>query len=141
MGGKALFTIGRVTGIHGLKGYLKIQSFAESISAFKPGMELNVRSPGDKIGNWYEILHSSPYKKGIRLLLKNVNINNAETFIGKELLAARENFYDYRPDNTAGSESDCGADTESIAAGYNLEKDTYFWEDLIGLSVTDLKNG
>ncbi len=116
MGRKPLFTIGRVTGVHGLKGYLKVQSFAESISVFKQGIKLYAEFPGKTTGTWHEILNASPYKKGIRLLLKDVDINNANDFIGKELLAARENFY-------------------------GLEKDTYFWEDLKGVSVIDLKDG
>ncbi len=148
MGRKPLFTIGRVTGIHGLKGYLKVQSFAESISIFKKGIELYAGFPGETTGTWHEILNASPYKKGIRLLLKDVDINNAEDFIGKELLAARENFYDYEPDTgsdlnfplnsemESGGESRCCLDPKS-----GLEKDTYFWEDLKGISVIDLKDG
>lgn len=130
MDGRDLFTIGRVTGIHGLKGYLKVQSFAESISVFKAGMKLHVRSPGEKTGVWHEIVNASPYKKGLRLLLKDVDINDASDLVGKELLALRENFYNSK------SDSNCGANSES-----GLEEDTYFWEDLIGLSVVDLREG
>ncbi len=152
MGRKRLFTIGKVTGIHGLKGYLKVFSFAESILVFKKGIKLYAEFPGKKPGTWHEILDASPYKNGVRLLLKDVDINNAEDFIGKELLAARENFYDYKPDHKPDIGSDlnfqlnpdmdsgeksCGCgDT-----GYGLESDTYFWEDLKGVSVFDLREG
>ncbi len=132
MARKSLFTIGRVTGVHGLKGYIKVQSFAESISAFKAGMKLNLRDPDDETGTWYEILHVSPYKKGVRILFKDVNVDMAESFIGKDILAARENFYNCELDPDFDS-------TSQYQSG--LEEDTYFWEDLIGLSVIDLKKG
>lgn len=148
MGRKPLFTIGRVTGIHGLKGYLKVQSFAESISIFKKGIKLYAGFPGKKTGTWHEILNVSPYKKGIRLLLKDVDINNADDFIGKELLAARENFYDYEPDTGSDLNFQLNSDMESEGESHccsdpqsGLEKDTYFWEDLKGISVIDLKDG
>ena len=152
MGRKRLFTIGKVTGIHGLKGYLKVRSFVESISVFRKGIKLNAKFPGKKEGTWHEILNASPYKKGVRLLFKDVDINNADDFIGKELLAPREYFYDYKSgtgaetgadlnyqlnsDMESGDESRCCTDSE-----YGLEKDTYFWEDLKGISVIDLKKG
>ncbi len=156
MGSKSLLTIGRVTGIHGLKGYLKVQSFAESIAVFKKGIQLNARHPGEEKGSWYEILNASPYKKGVRLLLKNVDINNAEALIGKDLLTARENCYNYNFDSDFDLESDSAPDLNhgaecdpkvgsayhcSIDSQSGLEEDTYFWEDLTGMSVIDLKDG
>ncbi len=142
MGRKPLFTIGRVTGTHGLKGYVKVQSFAESVSVFKAGMKLNARIPGEATGTWYEILKASPYKKGVRILFKDVDINNAESLIGKELLAARENFYSCmaKDDSCMVNDVFCSDDAPAFSE-LGLEDDTYFWEDLIGLSVIDLKEG
>ena len=115
---KTLFTIGKVTGVHGLKGYLKVYSFAESISTFAHGLKVFIKDINDPNGNLYEILNSFPYKKGLALLLKGViNRNIGKTFIGKEILINRDDLPEINEENT------------------------WFWEDLIGLCVLDLKLG
>ncbi|MES0350521.1 MAG: ribosome maturation factor RimM, partial [Desulfobacteria bacterium] len=37
MHGDALIPIGKVVGTHGIKGYLKVSSYAESADSFSPG--------------------------------------------------------------------------------------------------------
>ncbi|OQY01552.1 MAG: 16S rRNA processing protein RimM [Desulfobacteraceae bacterium 4572_130] len=114
---KNFFTIGRITGVHGLKGYLKVNSFAESISTFADGLKVFVKDVKDSSDKWYEILNSFPYKKGIALLLKGVDRSIGKTFIGKEILINRNDLPEINEENT------------------------WFWEDLIGLKVLDLKLG
>lgn len=108
---KTLFTLGVVTGVHGLKGFLKVRSFAGSLETFKSGLEMVVRSPG-KADESYTILKASPHKKGILMQLPGVDRDIAETLVGAELLVDRR----LLPEP---------------------EKDAYYWEDLIGLKVTD----
>ncbi|MEA1967973.1 MAG: ribosome maturation factor RimM [Thermodesulfobacteriota bacterium] len=110
-----MFTIGKVTGVHGLKGYLKVHSFAESIETFRPGIDFKLEKSGEK-GSWYRLVKASPHKKGVLVLLQDVDRDHAETLVGKNLLIPRENLS--QPDD-----------------------DTFFWKDLIGLRVTDLKQG
>ncbi|MBU1696086.1 MAG: 16S rRNA processing protein RimM, partial [Proteobacteria bacterium] len=38
------FTIGKVTGVHGLNGNLKVWSFADSINTFCPGRNVLLKS-------------------------------------------------------------------------------------------------
>lgn len=108
---KTLFTLGVVTGVHGLKGFLKVRSFSESLETFSSGLKMIVRRPGQR-DEMYEILKASPHKKGILMQLSGVDRDKAETLVGSELLVDR------------------GVLPEP-------EEDSYFWEDLIGLRVTD----
>jgi len=108
---KTLITIGQVTGVHGLKGFLKIRSFAESLSTFRSGLELVVRKPG-KTDQLYEIAKASPHKKGVLLQFAGADRELAENFVGAELLVDR----DLLPEPGDGS---------------------YFWRDLVGLRVID----
>lgn len=108
---KTLFTLGVVTGVHGLKGFLRVRSFAGSLETFRSGLEMVVRRPG-KADECCTILKASPHKKGLLMQLSGVDRDMAETFVGAELLVDRR----LLPEP---------------------EDDAYFWEDLIGLKVTD----
>ena len=108
---KTLFTLGQVTGVHGLKGFLKIRSFAGSVATFRQGLDLVVRRTG-KTDQLYEVVKASPHKKGALLLLSGVDRDVAETLVGAELLVDR----DVLPEP---------------------EEDAYYWVDLIGLRVID----
>jgi len=110
------FTIGRVTGVHGLNGNLKVWSFAESVHTFSPGMSVLLKREEDE-GRLYTILKSSPHKKGIILFLEGVDTRNrAEDLIGSDILMDR----DQLPEP---------------------EEDTWYWQDLIGLDVFDHEKG
>lgn len=111
----SLFTLGKVTGVHGLKGFVKVRSFAESISTFAPGINLLIKGSGEG-GSWYRLLEASSHKKGLLILLEGVDREMAERLVGKELLIQRED----------------------LPA---LDENTYYWEDLIGLTVTDTVSG
>jgi 16S rRNA processing protein RimM len=108
---KTLFTLGVVTGVHGLKGFLKVRSFAGSLETFRSGLEMVVRRPG-KADKCYTILKAAPHKKGLLMQLPGVDRDIAETLVGAELLVDRRQLPE-------------------------PEADAYFWEDLIGLKVTD----
>lgn len=113
---KTLFTIGEVTGVHGLGGNLKIRSFAESKDAYAQGRCVWIKQD-DGGGKWFEIRSASVYKKGMLLSLKGVEDRNAaERLVGGEILTQR----------------DCFEAPEDGA---------YFWEDLIGLEIMDEDRG
>jgi 16S rRNA processing protein RimM len=85
-------------------------SYAESLSVFKPNSKLILRSP-DGQENIYEINWVKPHTRNVLLALKGVSDRTqAEKLIGCELLI----------------------DKASLP---ELENGTYYWFDLIGLSV------
>ncbi|MCD4676899.1 MAG: ribosome maturation factor RimM [Desulfobacula sp.] len=112
----ASFTIGKVTGVHGLNGNLKVWSFAQSIDTFCPGRSVLLKT-GEQDGRLYSILKASPHKKGILLFLEGVdNRNLAEDLVGKEILIDRDQL------------------PEPV-------EDTWYWQDLLGLDVFDHQKG
>ncbi|MFA5906520.1 MAG: 16S rRNA processing protein RimM, partial [Desulfobacula sp.] len=48
MNKSASFTIGKVTGVHGLNGTLKAASFAESVDTFQQGRCIAVKNEGEE---------------------------------------------------------------------------------------------
>ena len=112
----ASFTIGRVTGVHGLKGNIKVWSYAESVDTFSPGKSVLLKTVEEE-GRSYRILKATPQKKGILLSLDGINNRNlAENLVGKDIIIDR----DQLPEP---------------------EEDTWYWEDLLGLDVFDHQKG
>ena len=112
-----LLTIGKVTGVHGLKGNLKVWSFAESVDTFGPGRQIRLKSEQEEKGKVYTILTASARKKGVLISLKHVNtVELAEQLIGKEILISK----DQLPE---------------------IEEDAWYWQDLYGLTVIDTRLG
>ncbi len=110
------FTIGKVTGVHGLNGNLKVWSFADSINTFYPGRSVLLKSEEEQ-GETFTILQALPHKKGIILSLKGVDSRSlAEDLIGKEILIDRDQL--------------------PIP-----EEDVWYWQDLLGLNVFDHQEG
>ena len=102
--------IGKIIGAHGINGNLRVRSYAESLSPFEAGVLLRVKNVrgGDK---HYHVKWVKPHSKGILLSLKHVDDRDkAEALIGAELLIDKATFPE-------------------------LEAGTYYWSDLIGLSV------
>ncbi len=107
---KQLITIGKIIGAHGIKGNLKVHSYAESVSSFETGTLIRVKNTHGVEKN-YHVKWVKPHSKGILLAFENVEEREvAEALIGSELLI------------------DKGTLPE-------LEAGTYYWSDLIGLSV------
>jgi 16S rRNA processing protein RimM len=103
-------TIGKIVGSHGVKGNLKVRSYAESETVFKPGKSILVIQAG-LIEKKYSIKWAKPHGKSMLLSLKGVDDrNSAGTLIGAELFIERAELPD-------------------------LEEGFYYWLDIIGLSV------
>ena len=102
--------IGEIIGVHGLKGTNKIRSYAQSLSLFKPGCSILVRqSSGQEKSR--EIKWVKPHSGTALISFKGINdCNQAEAMVGSELFILKEELPD-------------------------LEEDTHFWFDLIGLEV------
>lgn len=107
-----VITIGVVVGAQGIKGALKVRSYAESPEIFSPGENIWVRRP-DKELEARVIEWVNPHGRGLVVGLAGVaDRSAAEGFRGAELLIDR-----------------------SVLP--SLPEGTYYWADLIGLTVID----
>ena len=112
-------TIGKVTGVHGLGGNLKVWSWAQSPDTFTKRLAVVLKdedTPQDP-GREYIIIKTGRYKKGVLLTLEGVNTREAsEALVGKLVLIDKTNLPD-------------------------LDENTWYWQDLIGLTVVDTGEG
>ena len=102
--------IGEIVGVHGLKGTNKFRSYAESLSLFKPGNSILVCESGgqkkEREINWVK-----PHGGSALVSFKGIeDRDQAETLVGSELFILKEALPD-------------------------LEEDTHYWFDLIGMEV------
>jgi 16S rRNA processing protein RimM len=110
-----VLTIGRIRGVHGLKGTLKVESFADSPDTFKPGRKIFLKNQGmDGVQySTYFIQKVSGHRQGILLNLEGIeNRSLAEELVGNDILIDR-------------------------ASLPEPEEDAWYWHDLIGLDVED----
>jgi 16S rRNA processing protein RimM len=102
--------IGRITSAHGIKGALKVFSFAESPSVFESGRLIHLKGNLDR-EKTFTIQWAKPHARGLLLSLEGIdNRSKAESLIGAELFIEKK----------------------SLPA---LEEGTYYWFDIVGLSV------
>jgi 16S rRNA processing protein RimM len=102
--------MGRIVGVHGIAGGLKLLSYAESLDVFAAGRTVVVRSEagGETV---YEIAWSRTQGRATLLGLKGVaNRSQAEALIGCDLFLDK-------------------------ATLPKLEEGFYYWADLIGVEV------
>ena len=106
--------MGKIVGAHGIKGALKVYSYAESVSSFKPGSPVILKAGG--LEQAFTIAWVKPHHKTILVAFEGVaNRNRAEELVGLELFMARESLE-------------------------TLEEGVYYWSDIIGLSVYTVEN-
>ena len=107
--------IGEVVGIHGIRGHLKVLSYAESVDLFAPGNELVLSRKGKPAGT-FVVVSCRPHKRVILIELEGIqSIEAAEVFVGCEFVV----------------------DKKSLPP---LEKGLYYWFEIIGLEVYTLDN-
>lgn len=112
-------TIGKITGVHGLGGNLKVWSWAQSPGTFTPGLAVVLKDEDKTLdpGQEYVIIRTGRYKKGVLLTLEGVSTREAsEALVGKLVMVDKTNLPD-------------------------LNEDTWYWQDLIGLTVVDTCKG
>ncbi|RJP84762.1 MAG: 16S rRNA processing protein RimM [Desulfobacteraceae bacterium] len=106
----SVLPIGKIVGVHGMKGYLKVFSFDESSDLFDPGNHLTLKHPDGKIQTVI-VEDIQAHKNIIRMAVEGINDRtDAETLIGAEILINRSEL----PEPEEGS---------------------WYWCDLIGLAV------
>ena len=71
--------IGKIVGAHGVKGTLKVYSYAESFSIFKPGIRIHLKNTngGEKT---YTIRWAKPHKHILRLCLQGISTRDQARF-------------------------------------------------------------
>jgi 16S rRNA processing protein RimM len=106
-------TIGKIVGVHGIKGYVKLHCEVESFSILAPGHSVIIRdSKGSS--RMMEIVDARPQGKMLLLLLKGISDRNtAEMLPGSELMVEKSSLPE-------------------------LEPDTYYWADIVGMSVVSV---
>ncbi len=119
---KDLILIGRITGVHGLAGNLRVASYADADTIFAPGAVLEAKHPDGSTGrlqiNTVKPHQTKSNKAGLRVTFKSItDRTEAEALIGSELWIDRD------------------------ALPEPEEADTYYWVDLIGLTVKDADTG
>jgi 16S rRNA processing protein RimM len=108
-----LLSIGKIVGAHGIKGVLKVFSQAESASRYASGLELHLKDTGGGAST-FKVKWAKPHSKVILLSLEGItNRNQAEALIGSEIFISRDLLEE-------------------------LEEGTYYWSDIVGLSVFDM---
>lgn len=107
--------IGEIVGLHGVKGNLKVRSYAESPDIFTPDLSLGVKPLGG-VKAFRRIKWVRPHQRGLLMALEGVDsrdqaeaLRGAQLFIPKHLLPAPE-------------------------------EGAYFWFDLIGMRVFTLED-
>ena len=107
---KNFLLIGKITSLHGLKGNIKIHSYAESIDVFKPKDLLLVQNT-DGLEQSYTIQWAKSHQRSVLLSLEGVDSRSAaEALIDSRIYIEKRLL----------SEPDDGS---------------YYWFDIIGLSV------
>jgi len=107
--------IGKIIGVHGIQGNLKVYSYAESLSVFEPGSSiLAINKQG--IETTYTIKWAKPHNRDVLLSLEGIEARDfSEGLRGTRLYISKAKLPE-------------------------LEDGVYYWFDLIGLSVFTTEN-
>ena len=107
---KGLVLIGKIVGVHGVKGANKFKSYADSLSVFQPGLSLLIRDSRDRETS-VELNWVKPHTGTPLISFKGVtDRDRARELIGGELFISETELPE-------------------------LDEDTYYWFELTGLEV------
>ena len=102
--------IGKIVGVHGIKGANRFKSYAESLSVFTPGQSLLMRDNRGGETN-VEIIWVKPHTGTPLISFKGItDRDQAQALIGNELFIP-------------------------VTALPALDEDTFYWYELVGLEV------
>ncbi|PIP38834.1 MAG: 16S rRNA processing protein RimM [Desulfobacterales bacterium CG23_combo_of_CG06-09_8_20_14_all_51_8] len=105
-----LVLIGKIVGVHGMKGYLKVDAFDAPLGLFNPGRFFLLKRGSGEIQT-VTVSDVEPHRNILRLGLEEVSDRTAvEGLVGSELLVKRSEMPEPEPGK-------------------------WYWCDLIGLSV------
>ena len=102
--------VGKIVSIHGNKGNLKVHSYAESLSVFSSGYPVLIKHESGRLST-HEIRRARFQKRSVVLSIKGVvTVCQARELVGAEI----------------------HIDSDLLP---ELDEGTYYWFDIIGLSV------
>ncbi|MCK5784229.1 MAG: 16S rRNA processing protein RimM [Desulfobacterales bacterium] len=111
---KDLLPIGKITGVHGIKGDIKVYSYAESLTSFESVIAIDgpiLLRDSTGFESHFTAIRVKPHQQKILLSLKEItNRNMAQSLVGAEIIISPANLPE-------------------------LEDGTYYWFELIGLDV------
>ena len=85
MGEQAYLTVGKIVGTHGIRGELKVFSYAESLDVFAPGKALVFSREGKSVGI-FSVASSRPHKGVVLVAIDGISsIEAAKAWIGCEV--------------------------------------------------------
>lgn len=108
-------SIGKIKGLHGLEGNVTVFSDSGLTSSYESGSSLIVRHTHEDQGCSYIVQWAKPHKKGILLKFKGMDRQTAEACVGADLLIHKSDLPE-------------------------LEADSYYWFELVGLKVYTAEN-
>jgi len=104
--------IGRIVGVHGVRGNLKMLSFADSLNIFSPGKRITVLTRNG-VPQAYTVRWVRPHHRLALMSLEEVkDRDQASALSGSDVYIARSDLPE-------------------------IDADTYYWADLIGMTVCD----
>jgi 16S rRNA processing protein RimM len=107
--------IGKIVGVHGLKGTLRVYSYAESPDIFQPDIRILLRNDAG-LEKCYPVSWIKPHTRGLLLALEGIdNRDRAASLVGFSLFIEK-------------------------ATLPELEEGAYYWSDIIGLAVYDTQD-
>lgn len=107
------FVVGKIVGVHGIRGNLKLHSYIESLSLLASGESVFVGNPANE-GLKYTIRWAKPHHRTMLLSLEDVeDRDGAEALVGRDVYLEKSRL----PVPEEGS---------------------YYWSDLIGMAVVTM---
>ena len=109
-------SIGKIVGVHGLNGTCKVYPYADALEVFDSGGKILIQNAAEATFKAFEVDWSKPHNRFLLLGLKGVSDRtHAENLVGSEIVIGRDGLP-------------------------NLDPGTYYWHDLIGMTVYSEEN-
>ena len=112
---KDLISIGKIKGVHGLDGNVTVASDSGLTASYDSGSTLIVSHLQTDQSRSYVVAWAKPHKKGILVKFEGMDRQTAETWVGADIYIRKSDLPE-------------------------LEEDSYYWFDLIGLEVYTIEN-
>ena len=102
--------IGKIVAAHGIRGAVKVYSYAESTQCYTAQESVVMMDPSG-VEHRYKVLWAKPHKNSLRMALDGViSRNDAKALVGCTIWISKKSLP-------------------------TLDEDTYYWIDLIGMAV------
>lgn len=109
-----LIQLGKIIGVHGIRGALKVLTYAESIESYTTQDSVIVQNAAGEQASCH-LLDCRPHKKTLRVMLEHVTTRNqAEVLVGGGIYVPKDSLPP-------------------------LDEDTYYWHELIGMAVSTVE--